>query len=86
MAMQDCAKTAVLVIGFTATPFCRQDNFESKYLNKLGFKMFNSLYKTELPEDLESTTLADFLAQFELDLFAKIVKESYTVMSRQLKR
>ena len=86
MAMQDCTKTAVLVIGFTATPFCRQDNFESKYLNKLGFKMFNSLYKTELPQDLESTTLADFLAQFELDLFAKIVKESYTVMSRQLKR
>jgi hypothetical protein len=36
--------------------------------------MFNSPYKTELPENLESTTLADFFSQFEQDLFAKTVK------------
>lgn len=46
--MQNCQKTAALVIGFTATPFRLQDNFESKYLSKLGFVMLKSPYKTTL--------------------------------------
>lgn len=73
LVMQDIKKGSALIIGFTATPFRKQDNFESKYLASRGFSLLNSPLRKEIRDLCTEVTMKDFLKP-DIFQYSKSVK------------
>jgi hypothetical protein len=61
--MDDVKHSASLVNGFTAMPLRKSGNFEAQYLFKRTFRLFNSPYVKELPDDCAEKSTVKFLSQ-----------------------